>query len=382
MGTFRSTMLVTTTKGNALPVLMACIPAWGLWPTWRSRCDAPVPAFAPLNAGTQFLMSVVWGLTLGMIVMPSNETQYTSELKQLFDGEFDIRVGAVLLGGFMLGHGDHLGALSMQYISPGVAYPMYAGLTVIGGSALNYPQAEPNNVPLWACGLALVLLGITLLATSQLMDHRQDKQSSFLLDESKHNNPISVDQDGALLPTGASAADLEIPETQNKVSNSHMAMGICLAAGLCGSMWSPLSTYGRSDKTQGGKLMMGPYLCLSVFTFGQLLSLPSVCYIAGRIGGTGVSAPIRKVLREPANMMWGAVCGMSVSCGYMAYFLGCIVISPTVGFGVSACNPLLALAIDAVVKRVYNGAETKVKMLACGCVISYGTAIALLSCAI
>ena len=66
----------------------------------------------------------------------------------------------------------------------------------------------------------------------------------------------------------------------------------------------------------------------------------------------------------------------------MAYFLGCIVISPTVGFGVSACNPLLALAIDAVVKRVYNGAETKVKMLACVCVISYGTAIALLSCAI
>ena len=38
---------------------------------------------------------------------------------------------------------------------------------------------------------------------------------------------------------------------------------------------SPLSTYGRSEKTEGGKLMIGPYLCLSVFTFGQLLSLPS-----------------------------------------------------------------------------------------------------------
>ena len=113
---------------------------------------------------------------------------------------------------------------------------MYAGLSVIGGSALNYPQAEPNNVPLWAFGLSLVLLGITLLALSQHMDRRQDKQSSFL-EESIHNNPVSVDQDGALLPTGAAAADLEIPETRNKVSNSHMAMTICLAAGLCGSMW-------------------------------------------------------------------------------------------------------------------------------------------------
>ena len=113
---------------------------------------------------------------------------------------------------------------------------MYAGLSVIGGSALNYPQAEPNNVPLWAFGLSLVLLGITLLALSQHMDRRQDKKSSFL-EESLHNNPVSVDQDGALLPTGAAAADLEIPETRSKVSNSHMAMGICLAAGLCGSMW-------------------------------------------------------------------------------------------------------------------------------------------------
>jgi len=376
----KSRMLLTTTKGNALPVLMACIPAWGLWPTWRSRCDAPVPAFAPLNATTQFLMSLLWGFTLGMIQTSNNEAQYTDDMKQLFDGAFDIRVAAVLLGGFMLGHGDHLGALSMQYMSAGVAYPMYAGLTVIGGSALNYPQSTPNNVPLWTCGLVLVLVGIVLLALSQHLDHRPDKRSSFLEEATRGK----LEADGALLPAAdAAAADLELPEGEaDKLSKSHTAMVICLCAGLCGSMWSPLSTYGRSEKTDGGHLMVSPYVCLTVFTFGQLLSLPSVCYISGRIGGTGVQAPIRKVLKEPSNMLYGAVCGVSVSCGYMAYFLGCVVIAPTVGFGVSACNPLLALALDAIVKRVFDGASNIVKALAVGCVLSYGSAIVLLSLAI
>ena len=96
-----------------------------------------------------------------MIEMPSNETQYTSELRQLFGGEFDIRVGAVLLGGFMLGHGDHLGALSMQYISPGVCDRTSAPVTLL--TACIFHSVDCMHIPLLSeCVAAPLCLYISL----------------------------------------------------------------------------------------------------------------------------------------------------------------------------------------------------------------------------
>jgi hypothetical protein len=39
----------------------------------------------------------------------------------------DSRAWAVFLGGFLLGHGDHIGSLAMQFIPAGIAYPLYSG---------------------------------------------------------------------------------------------------------------------------------------------------------------------------------------------------------------------------------------------------------------
>jgi hypothetical protein len=53
-------------------------------------------------------------------------------------------VAAVIGGGFLLGHGDHLGAFCMQHIPPGLAFPLYAGTALLLGSLLNLVQARAS----------------------------------------------------------------------------------------------------------------------------------------------------------------------------------------------------------------------------------------------
>ena len=53
-------------------------------------------------------------------------------------------MAAVIGGGFLLGHGDHLGAFCMQHIPPGLAFPLYAGTALLLGSLLNLVQARAS----------------------------------------------------------------------------------------------------------------------------------------------------------------------------------------------------------------------------------------------
>ena len=62
------------------------------------------------------------------------------------------------------------------------------------------------------------------------------------------------------------------------------------------------------------------YVTLFVFATGQLLALPSVAAISGRLGGTGAFAPCQQLTR--AQVGWGIVCGLSVSSGYPRLLLG------------------------------------------------------------
>ena len=116
-------------KGVALAMSALGMLCWGNWPTLRRKSQVSVVAFAPINMLSQFFISIVYALMLGTPSFAFKGTSnngiepFPSALHHALLSP-TLQVGAVFLGGFLLGHGDHLCAIAMDSISPGIAYPV------------------------------------------------------------------------------------------------------------------------------------------------------------------------------------------------------------------------------------------------------------------
>ena len=391
-----------------LALTLWCLVGWGLWPFLRTQCGASVPAFALLNITSQMAAAAVWGLTLGTLVEPDGGPSFPMELERLFRSGLDLRDGAVFLGGFCIGHGDHISALAMQHLPGGVVYPIYAGFIVIGGGLLNYVQVQPANPPLLFVGFVLILCAIGLLALAE-QQHRhgeeRDKMSTqeeiaraegyISFDaEDRHaedaaatggasNGPgvsvrsISGSSSGSMIVPGSLSAQLTPPADgagSPRRLSFRQALVVTLAGATCGCMWSPLATFGTGGG--GDNVEANPYVCLFVFAAGQLCALPSVAIIASRIAGTGVFALCWNL--SGRAVIWGSLCGLSVSSAFLAFFLGEEAASATAVFGIGHCNPLVALLIEVCCIGSFRGATAKVRACLALCVCLYCMAVGVL----
>jgi len=305
-----------------LGVSLVC---WGVWPSFRQLCGAPIAAFATLNICSQFLTATVYLLALGDPSAAAHALQHPN-----------LRTAAVLLGGFSLGHADQLSALAMGYLPAAVAYPLYAGISLVLAQALNYAQTGSKEPGMLLLGLALVLLGLILLTATQSAKEAGDTKTQSLQRTTTRERDVTQRLlEAQLLGDAQSTAAIE-----KKIGvSSRLAMVICLFAGLSGSGWPPLSTYARA--AAGGadsEALRDPLLCLWIFQLGQLCALPSITTIGGTLTQTGIIRPIRALTLRSAA--WGVICGASVATGYYAFYTSSAHISPTVSFGIVACNPV------------------------------------------
>lgn len=311
----------------------------------------------------------------------------------------------------------------------------YAGLTLIIAQVLNYVQTGSTAPLILLCGLGLVGLGLAFLTLTQ---HAKDQQRTLAADglqalpTTRHASPLegahvqqphhNISTTGVLSSMGTSSLhDIDLPSAAGNSSSvgtvqnpgvatsdttgltTRGAMLVCVVAGIAGAGWSPLSTYARSG---GSVAQMDPVhdaaICLVVFQLGQLCALPSITNLGGWLTGTGVIAPICDL--NVRSAAFGILCGASVSTGYMAYFTSSVsnssglymrlqysdtadrltirpdqaFISPTVAFGIVACNPVLAMIID-VLRGEFRGTSTSVKVFLLLSICSYGAAIGTLS---
>ena len=287
----------------------------------------------------------------------------------------------------------------MQYLPAGVVYPVYAGLIVAGGGVLNYAQAPPASPPLLFAGFVLIVCAIGLLALAerrhqqaeQSPEHEGTLESGYSRFEAHGDAaPQAINGGAPALLDGADA----IPRStsglgsftwappleataRGKVLSPNKALLVTVVGAACACVWSPLATFGTGgDGGELGNVEKDSYVCLFVFATGQLLALPSVALIAGRLGGTGAVLPCQQLTR--AQIGWGIVCGLSVSSGYLAFFLGSQAASPTVVFGIAHCNPLVALLIEICWVGSFRGATQRVRGCLALCVALYCGAIGLL----
>jgi drug/metabolite transporter (DMT)-like permease len=284
---------------------------------------------------------------------------------------------------------------------------MYGGTSTVVGALLNYFLRGATHPAILFSGLALVLLGICLLGFSQQLKSWRLRADAFtqhgdgsskkaaLLDtttgEHSHTEPTS-DIDGS-----CGRPKKEGGSCKKKRLNPATAVALCLGAGLCSSLWSPLSTYAD---------LPNPYLCLVVFAAGEVCSIPSVVLLAACFDslGSGGSSSSSSSMHDNATALtakarttlllagirgefrtlthhrfaWAWLCGAVVGTGYISYFLSSQLLPVNVAFGLATCNPILALLMGACLGEFHGSSKNEVFVMVLA-VVTYLSAIGVLA---
>ena len=352
-------MLVPSVRleGYILLVLGPLI-CWSRWPLLRSICGLPVNAFVILNISAQFAAAICWAALLGPADVVWHDL--TTAL-----AHFDGRVAAVITGGFLLAHGDHIGSVAMQRLPASHAYMLYAGFTMGMGTLLN-EIIEPVKAPgRLVGGVALVFLGIASLGL-RVVDPEAEADRGKLA-EDLDAGLLSADESGALPDAGlqlqrvaAAPSGTDSEESRRRTQ----AVGLCILAGLCGMGWSPLSTFAAQGIAKGNSssstahphgwqpdshdssvALANPFAFILLFVGGELLGVPSVVALGSWLEDVSPQAAFR--FASPRRLAAGLATGLAVNLGYLGYFLavslGPDVLPSTTAFAFSACNPVVSL---------------------------------------
>jgi len=336
--------------------LLLSVFMWGMWPHIRAKSGYCVPQFILLNIPSQAVTALFLAFTLGNIKAFNNffdERSFGQEFKYGIDN-FGSREVALLAGGFVLGFGDHIGAIAMAFMNPGAAYCIYGGIILTLGCVLNYMIDGSEKPGLLFTGIFIGLAGLLVLGWSQ---SEYEKEEKIRLTQG-NVNAYSRLEDG-------------LYDTQKELTMSvHKAMGLCVFAGLFAMLWSPLSTYARAnDMTH----LEGPYVTQVIFVIGELFSIPVVRKVSNYI----IALPEEPY--ETGRVMWGCVCGFCVGLGYFGYYLGSTNFSKTASFGIVCCNSIVAISIDVLIMKKYQHSSPKVKYLVFLSILLYLSCVIVLS---
>ena len=250
-------------RHEALLVLSVSLFCWGVWPTLRQKCGAPIAAFATLNICSQFCTAWVYFVALSSA---HSRQQMVTALT-----EPGLREGALVLGGFLLGHGDQLSALAMGYLPAGIAYPLYAGLSLVLAQFFNYLQTGSEDPLMLFIGMGGVALGLVFLTLTQSAKEERPfvprrRGASAAGAAGLESSFLSVQ---VASPARGSIQSDDTPPKLRPLSSAS-AMMICGFAGVAGGGWSPLSTYARAGVSTAP--IQDPTICIVVFQIGQLVS--------------------------------------------------------------------------------------------------------------
>ena len=313
--------MISTSVAIGLSLLNLLV--WGTWPTVRVRCKCDGVVFIPLYMAGQLGTAMV----LSLLIDAPGTVQAFLQLQP------SIGLLCLLVGGFIVGHGDFLCSCAMSYLPTSIAFPIYTGLMMVLGTLMSY-FVEGCVGSAW-----LLALGDTLALGAVLSLAGADMVASHSAARSHCTTPTDMPPAGPLMPEGESAdnmvvillADQDLPaEDEQDLPPSSRQVGpgdasgcctestaacgsfdreppgeagsaaagagghavrverlpgaanpfvlVCAFAGSIGSLWSPLSSLGR----QAGGVEQ-PYAALVLFIAAQASGVPLMLYYGTRL---------------------------------------------------------------------------------------------------
>ncbi len=164
---------------------------------------------------------------------------------------------------------------------------------------------------------------------------------------------------------------------------------VCTCAGLLASLWSPLVTTGAS----GPNGIFNPYSRLLIYMGGQLSAIPAIVFVfskaselgyvdeklSANVGNSSAYSIFMRMYNLPLlQKLYALSTGAMLGIGYIFNFVASELISPTIVFSISACEPLATIVVGTVVFRQLEGSDLLTKQYMLISAILFVIAITLL----
>jgi len=212
------------------------------------------------------MVSIVAALTLG-----SYGPYEPNFIDNLYSGSL-VRIIAALAGGFCISMSNQLVVYGNTLSGFAIAMPISSGISVIGGTLLNYAITPVSKF--WLLMLGISFIVIALVFESLTVLHKQQYQSHHIDTNSESLIGLEKAKEGHLRGSAQSAEESchDDTEVEGYKDPSNMKRGIILSviSGIVGCFWSPLGSYSMENRGFEGSL--SAYTSFFFFMIGFLIT--------------------------------------------------------------------------------------------------------------
>jgi len=363
---------------------------WGAHPILRrlvKHCDGAGFAFWQF-VGEGFFMFFLLILFGSMVSNSGSNDEWvttTSAFVDIGNSASYPKVWSILIGGFLVGSGDFILPIIMQYIPASIAFPIVCGSCLFLGTLFNFFIVGSNQPVLLFLGLFASFFGVLFLAKGQSYDinnNRNKMKSEKENVEEKNNSDktiINLEIDNTTTPNNNNnKININMVEEKKEEEKpiSLFWVILTLLLGINNSTWSPLATLGQT----GENAIVSPYSAFffliigrvfAQFTSHTLYNLIIYHYYYKNKGkqslqqkSNNLDYSFKTAMKMSKHDRFVAIFeGIFICLGYFAYFLSSIILNKAAAFAITNSAPLFTLILGILFLRELDNYSKVAKIL-------------------
>ena len=363
---------------------------WGAHPILRrlvKHCDGAGFAFWQF-VGEGFFMFFLLILFGSMVSNSGSNDEWvttTSAFVDIGNSASYPKVWSILIGGFLVGSGDFILPIIMQYIPASIAFPIVCGSCLFLGTLFNFFIVGSNQPVLLFLGLFASFFGVLFLAKGQSYDinnNRNKMKSEKENVEEKNNSDktiINLEIDNTTTPNNNNnKININMVEEKKEEENpiSLFWVILTLLLGINNSTWSPLATLGQT----GENAIVSPYSAFFFLIIGRVFAQFTSHTLYNLIiyhyyyknkdkqslqqKSNNLDYSFKTAMKMSKHDRFVAIFeGIFICLGYFAYFLSSIILNKAAAFAITNSAPLFTLILGILFLRELDNYSKVAKIL-------------------
>ena len=362
---------------------------WGAHPILRrlvKHCDGAGFAFWQF-VGEGFFMFFLLILFGSMVSNSGSNDEWvttTSAFVDIGNSASYPKVWSILIGGFLVGSGDFILPIIMQYIPASIAFPIVCGSCLFLGTLFNFFIVGSNQPVLLFLGLFASFFGVLFLAKGQSYDinnNRNKMKSEKENVEEKNIEMVQIDNNNNTTTTNYVSTSINnnnINMVEEKKEEEEKPISLfwiilTLLLGINNSTWSPLATLGQT----GENAIVSPYSAFFFLIIGRVFAQFTSHSIYNLIIyhyyyknkdkqslRNNLDYSFKTAMKMSKHDRFVAILeGIFICLGYFAYFLSSIILNKAAAFAITNSAPLFTLILGILFLRELDNYSKVAKIL-------------------
>ena len=380
---------------------------WGAHPILRrlvKECDGAGFAFWQFVGEGVFMLFLLAFLGSMVSSNASNDkwVTTTSAFVDINNSASYSKVWSILAGGFLVGSGDFVLPITMQYIPASIAFPIVCGTCLFLGTLFNFFIVGNGKPAFLFIGLFASFFGVLFLAKGQSHDihHNRNKTKTEQEKDDEFNdiNTTATINTVDMVEGGGKPVNCKEDESVDMVGKkmekqtiSSFWVILILLLGVNNSTWSPLATLGQT----GENAIVSPYAAFFFLIVGRIFAQftshafynliiyrwnHKIDNMSLQETSTKLDYSFKSALEMSKYDRFLAILeGIFICIGYFAYFLSSIVLNKAAAFAITNSAPLFTLTLGVLFLRELDNYSKVAKQLVAMAVTFYVSGILFLT---